>query len=91
MRDIVNEIVEVKALESALRKQKEELEVLKDCILEEIEEICKEMQELETEEKRLKEEFRKEHTREFLRLMDEDDIREKILFDGSIKGLKFQK
>lgn len=89
MRDIVNEIVEVKALESALRKQKEELEVLKDCILEEIEEICKEMQELETEEKRLKEEFRKEHTREFLRLMDEDDIREKILFDGSIKGLKF--
>ena len=40
---IINEIVEVKTRECALRKHKEELEVLKDCILEEIKEICKEM------------------------------------------------
>ena len=89
MRDIINEIVEVKARESALRKHKEELEVLKDCILEEIKEICKEMWELETEEKRLTEEFRKEHTREFYCPMDEGDIRETILCNGSIKAFKF--
>ena len=86
---IINEIVEVKTRECALRKHKEELEVLKDCILEEIKEICKEMLELEMEEKRLKEEFRKEHTREFYCPMDEIDIRETILSNGVIKALKF--
>lgn len=86
---IINEIVEVKTRERALRKHKEELEVLKDCILEEIKEICKEMLELEMEEKRLKEEFRKEHTREFYCPMDEDDIRSQILSNGLIKALKF--
>ena len=90
MRDeIISKITEVKTQERALRKRKAELEVLKDCILEEIKEICEEMWELETEEKRLTEEFRKEHTREFLRLVDEDDIRETILCNGSIKAFKF--
>ena len=90
MRDeIISKITEVKTQERALRKRKAELEVLKDCILEEIKEICKEMRELETEEKRLTEEFRKEHTREFYCPMDEDDIRSQILSNGLIKALKF--
>lgn len=87
--EIISKITEVKTQERALRKRKAELEILKDCILEEIKEICKEMRELETEEKRLTEEFRKEHTREFYCPMDEDDIRETILCNGSIKAFKF--
>lgn len=86
---IIKRIIEVRNQERELEDRKAELEVLKDCILEEIKEICKEMWELETEEKRLTEEFRKEHTREFLRLVDEDDIRETILCNGSIKAFKF--
>lgn len=90
MRDeIISKITEVKTQERALRKRKAELEVLKDCILEEIKEICTEMWELETEEKRLTEEFRKEHTREFYCPMDEDDICQRIKTDGLIKGMKF--
>lgn len=86
---IIKRIIEVRNQERELEERKAELEVLKDCILEEIKEISKQMRELETEEKRLTEEFRKEHTREFLRLVDEDDIRETILCNGSIKAFKF--
>lgn len=90
MRDeIVSKIAEVKAQENELRKRKGELEILMDCILEEIKEICTEMWKLEKEEKRLKEEFRKAHTREFYRPMDDGDIRDTILSNGSIKALKF--
>lgn len=86
---IIKRIIEVRNQEHELEDRKAELEVLRDCLWEEITEISKQMWELETEEKRLMEEFRKEHTREFLRLVDEDDIRETILCNGSIKAFKF--
>lgn len=86
---IIRRIAEVKTQEDELRRRKKELDIFRLHILDEMTEISKQMWELQNEERLLKEQFRKEHTREFYRPMDEDDICNQILSNGSIKGFKF--
>lgn len=88
-KDIIDQIIEVRKQRDDLQKRKKELDTLRIHILEEIKDICVQMWELENEERLLKEQFRKEHTREFYKPMDEVDICERIRSYGSIKGSKF--
>ena len=90
MRDeTIRKIIEVRKQERELEKRKAELETLMKHLMKEIDEISDQMWDLQMERGRLEYQFNKEHTREFLRLMDEDDIRDTILSNGSIKGFKF--
>ena len=88
-KDIIDQIIEVRMKRNVLRKRKEELQILREKICEEVEQTSQQIFELEDEEKELMEKFRKEHTKEFYQPMDETDICRRIRTDGSIKALKF--
>lgn len=88
-KDIIDQIIEVRMKRNVLRKRKEELQILREKIRNDMAEIEQQILTLELDEESLKEQYRKEHTREFYSPMDEVDICQRIRSDGSIRGMKF--